>query len=279
MNKKNALASALGIALLGTGSAYAANIGVLPGYAPITSASSNLTVLTLNGVGVGGTNNVVINWDGTAFNANSDYTGLGSVSNMTAASATPFSGDFWTAHDIQVFAPGSYAFDTTLGGGIAESGMLNMQVGAGQLGMHMLFDWGAGTNMDFAVLWQNNAVFGSNYTSCVSSPGSNCLWNSGPASSFAGGTTANRPAGNQVWMLASIDGDGDGVPGIRNAAGATFSAYTFNFNVQPVPLPPAAVLFGSGLLGLLGMARKRKPASGGPGSDPRESMKQDERYR
>jgi hypothetical protein len=63
---------------------------------------------------------------------------------MTMSATTVFFGYWWTAHDIQVFAPGSYSFDTTLGGfsgANAEVGILNMTVGAGQLGMHLLFEW------------------------------------------------------------------------------------------------------------------------------------------
>jgi hypothetical protein len=42
--KKATIASAFGIALLGTGSAHAINVGVLPGDGPITSSSRNFTV-------------------------------------------------------------------------------------------------------------------------------------------------------------------------------------------------------------------------------------------
>ena len=74
---------------------------------------------------MGGTNDVIFNWDGTFFNAQADYTGPGlpgSVANATISSATPFFGatTFWTAHDVQVFSPGTYVFDTTLGAGNPE---------------------------------------------------------------------------------------------------------------------------------------------------------------
>ena len=34
--------------------------------------------------------------------------------------------------------------------------------------------------------------------------------------------------------------------------------YTLTFEVEPIPIPPALYLFGSGLLGLIGIARRRK---------------------
>jgi hypothetical protein len=262
--KKTAIASALGLALLGTGSAHAANVGVLPGYGPIASDSGNFTFLANDGSSFGAANNLVINWDGTAFNANSDYTGPGGASNMSVASTTYILGHNWIAHDIQVFAPGSYSFDTALGGGLNdyEAGMLNMTVGSNQLGMHMLFDWNSNSNIDVAMVWERNAVFGSgltylNHASTCITPGTNCLWDQGPYGS------AGQPAGNTQWMLTSVDANGDGVPGIPMVSsgpygGGPFAGFNISFNVQPVPLPSAAILLGSGFLGLLGIARKRK---------------------
>jgi hypothetical protein len=183
---------------------------------------------------------------------------------MTLSSATPFYSYLWTAHDIQVFAPGSYSFDTTLGGGNPEIGILNMTVPTGQLGIHLLFDWNGNLNVDIAMVMQRNAVFGSGKgfdadpvdcgTILNPAPSSNCLWDGatyGPA---------GVPAGNTTWLLASVDGDGDDIMGIPMAPGGPYAGFNFSFNVQPVPLPPAVIPFGSGLLGLLGIIRKRKPA-------------------
>jgi hypothetical protein len=113
--------------------------------------------------------------------------------------------------------------------------------------------------MDIAMIWSPNAVFGSgvgssaNATFC-SAPASNCLWD-GPTYGPAG-----QPAGNQMWELTSADGNGDGIPGIPTAVGGPTAGFNYSFNIQPIPLPSAVWLLGSGLLGLLGMARKRKSA-------------------
>jgi hypothetical protein len=156
-------------------------------------------------------------WDGTIFTASSDYTGPGSVSNMTLSSSTPFFFSLWTAHDVQVFGPGTYTFDVTLGGGVPETGTLTMTVGPSQLGAHMLFDWGGSSNIDVATVWNKDAVFGN------------------PNDSTAG-------VGNvvgQTFNLASSDANGDQVSGIPMPAGGPFAGMNANFNLNGIDfLPP-----------------------------------------
>ena len=240
-------ALALGIALaLSAGSAHAVELVGLCTAFPYTSGADtggNFTMLDPTGGMTGGTNDLVFSWTGSMFNASSDYTGPGSVSNARIESNQAFNSNLWTAHDVQVFAPSltPYSFNTATGGGNGEAGIMNMTVGTNQIGMHMLFDWGGNTNIDVAVVLKKNGTFGSGYgsftTACTSIPGSNCLWNSGPASSFAGSNLANRPLGDKLWMLASDDGDGDGTPGIDMAAGGPFQFFSANFNFNGTLLP------------------------------------------
>ena len=271
--KKTLIATAVGLTLLGSGVANAALVENVYGAFTWATDRANFTMLDPTGGMTGGTNDVVMTWDGNAYNNISDYTGTTSVSNVTASSNQAFNGNLWTAHNIQVFTQGSYVFDTALSGGNGEAGLLTLNVGAGQLGMHMLFDWGGNTNIDVAVLAApGQAFFGSGVGSfggsCTSVPGSNCLYNSGVASSFAGNNLANRPAGNQTWMLTSIDGNADGTPGISMAGGGPFQNFNANFNANltgtdkpaVIPVPAAVWLLGSGLLGLVGVARRRKSA-------------------
>jgi hypothetical protein len=275
--KKTTIASALGLALLGTGTAHASLVTNVLGMGPMQTDRANFTMLAGDGSIVGGTNDVNMYWDGNAYNSGADYTGPGSAANVTASSVTAFFGRRWTAHEIQVFVPGSYTFDTSLGGGNPESGTMNMTIGAGQLGMHMLFDWGSNFNIDVVVVAGMNQVFSSGNdtfhqnSACYTSPtpssvvaaaGANCLW---AGAGYAGGIPVNRPSDHHVWMLASVDQTGgDGTPGTPMAPGGPFAGFNANFNADlvPVPIPAAAWLFGSGLLGLLGMVRKhkRKPA-------------------
>ena len=271
---KTLIATAVGLTLMGSG---VANAMLVPtGYGAMSTDRANFTMLGADGSIVGGTNDVSMYWDGNAFTSSSDYTGPGSVANVTASSGTPFFGTttFWTAHDIQVFVPGSYTFDTTLGGGNAESGIVTMNVGASQLGMHMLFNWNGNLNIDVVVVANQMQQFGSGndtfhekaacYTTSANKAiaGANCLW-AGPG--FVGGNNANRPADHTVWMLASVDqAGGDGIPGTPMAVGGPFAGFNANFNANlapvAVPVPAAAWLFGSGLMGLAAVARRKKKA-------------------
>lgn len=233
--KKTAIAAALSIAM-GAGAAQAAQISV--GSASSTTGN-NFTMLDGGGGFVGGSNNVDMTWDGTAFTSNSDYTGPGGASNMTLSSPDAFFGQNWTAHSIQVFAPGTYTFDATTGGGVSETGTLSMSVDSNQLGAHMLFDWGSNANIDVVVVWDFNSPFTGDQTL----------------------------TGSQIWDVASMDDDGDGVNGVGMPAGGPFAGFNANFNLNgvsvstsPVPVPAAVWLFGSGLLGLVGVARRRKAA-------------------
>ena len=239
---KTILASALLLAM-GVGSAQAAQISAA-GYATTSAATSsinnNFTMLTGKGGFQGGTNDVAMTRDGTVFTSSSDYTGPGGLSNMTLSSPTVFSGYNWTAHDIQVFAPGTYSFNPALGGGAAETGTQFLTVGAGQLGAHMLFDWNGNLNIDVSILWNANGVFGNDLIQ-------------------------QTLTGTAVWNAVSIDGDANGIPGIKMQPGGPFANFNANFNLKgitpnAVPVPAAVWLLGSGLLGLVGVARRKKTA-------------------
>jgi hypothetical protein len=269
--KKNLIASSVAL-VLGTPTANAALVTDLFGAYTWATDSANFTMLSGLGNTVGGTNDVGMTWDGNGYSANSDYTGPGSAGNVTAGSTTAFFGYIWTAHDIQVFTPGTYTFDVTLGGGVSEVGTLNATVGAGQLGMHMLFDWNGGLNNDVFVVASASTVFGagigrsSTFTTSLGNncdgKGSvsiiNCLYD---GKNFG---SAGKPTGGQTWMLASVDGNADGVMGIPMATGGPFAGFNANFNAnlaptpKVVPIPATAWLFGSGLLGLISVARRKR---------------------
>jgi hypothetical protein len=272
--KKTVLASSIVMAL-GSSSVYAAAVNDLFGPYNFNTVSANFTMLNPNGYIVGGTNDVVMAWDGNGFTDSSDYTGLSSVANVTASSTTLFFAQLWTAHNIQVFVPGSYSFDTAVTGGNGangESGIMSVTVGAGQMGMHMLFDWNGNNNIDVFVVASPSSVYGSGVINSSNTKGcgggftklsqsasniKNCLWDG------AGYVTGATPVTGQVWMLATIDGNADGVMGIPMAAGGPFQFFNAGFNAtmtatpDPVPVPAAAWLLGSGLLGLVGVSRRK----------------------
>ena len=81
---------------------------------------------------------------------------------------------------------------------------------------------------------------------------------------FDWGATPNIPV-VVVWDTTSVagrwialDGDNNGIPGTAMTAGP-FTGFSPFFDVA-VPIPAAAWLFGSGLLGLVGVARRRRKA-------------------
>lgn len=212
-----------------------------------TYINSNFTMIDPGGTTFGGTNDIEALWDGTL---NTDVTGTNFNMTMASEADFPFFGFPWAAHNIRVFGPGSYSFDTTCSVTEVESGIaacggaaadfLDLSVGADQIGAHILWDWNISENIDIAVLWDKNDVFDSTAPHDIYQ---------GPAGS--------GPALDTIFDLVSVDGDGDGTPGIVMIDGP-FIGFSANFNLQAVPIPPAVWLFGSGLLGLVGMARHKK---------------------
>ena len=193
--KKSAIAVSLALAL-GVGSASAA-----------TMTSATFTMLDGTGGGVG-----------------VDTTVTGSIGSgaWAVASTTPFFGQQWTAHSGTTFGPGTYSFDT-IEGGIYTG----VEVGPGQVGGHILFNWGVTADIDVVNVWDVSVVGGDNvYTSTD--------------------VTATNPVGP------------DGIRGLSMIDGA-FVGFNANFDfTTPVPVPAAVWLFGSGLMGLVGVARRRK---------------------
>ncbi|MHB8743215.1 MAG: VPLPA-CTERM sorting domain-containing protein [Sulfuricaulis sp.] len=269
--RKTLLATSIALSLGTATAAHASLVQNVFGADTWSTDSANFTMLSGGGFIVGGTNDVKMSWDGNAYTSSTDYTGPGGASNVTAASTTTFFSHKWTAHDIQVFTPGSYTFDTTVGGGNPETGILSATVPTGDMGMHMLFNWNGNNNIDVFVVAKPSSVFGAGIgysTKATPSGGNackttikNCLWDSKTFGS------AGKPAGSKVWMLASSDGNGDGIMGIPMAPNGPFAGFNANFNASltptakvVTPIPAAAWLFGSGLVGLAGIARRRKKA-------------------
>lgn len=159
-----------------------------------------------------------------------DITGFVDYSAGTfgVASTSPFFGLPWTASGGTMFGPGSYTISTVDPAPGVSGGSYNVTVGAGQMGGHIDFAWGTTTGIDVLMVW--NVVDNMNGT----------------------------------WTFTSVDtnADADSIPGTQMIDGP-FPMFSANFSFTapaPVPVPAAAWLLGSGLLGLVGVARRRKAA-------------------
>ncbi len=136
-------------------------------------------------------------------------------------------GQPWSLHDGVTFGPGIYTFDAPSGDSYT------LAVGAGQVGGHILFDWGASKNIDIVFLWD---LYFSSRTPA------HCVWPEYDPGMY--------------WCLNPVDGDGDGIPGYAILDGP-LAGFSFAFPLS-VPIPGSIFLFLSGFVPLLTAARSAK---------------------
>ncbi len=101
--------------------------------------------------------------DGTGGSVGVDTTVTGSIggSAWAVSSTTTFFGQNWTTHGGTTFGPGTYSFDTIEGG--VYTGVV---VAPGQVGGHILFDWGVTSDIDVVNVWDVSTSGGvDTYTS------------------------------------------------------------------------------------------------------------------
>ena len=195
--KKTALATAMALSM---GMGISATVQAAP---TGTMSSATFTMYSATGGFIG--------------TPDTSVTGSIGGGSWSVASTTTFFGSIWTAHSGTTFGPGTYTIDTVEGGIYT-----GIQVGANQIGGHILFDWGPNKNIDVVQVWD-----------------------------FC----------NTCGAYTSTDIDGDGVHGIGMLDGpfATTNAnFDFVVPVSAIPVPAAVWLFGSGLIGFLGMTARRK---------------------
>ena len=182
----------------------------------------NFTMLDAGGSTFGGTNDVATIWDGSL---NTSVTSTNFNMTMGSDANYPFFGFPWSAHDIRVFGPGNYSFDTTcttaqIQAGVADCGgapdqYLDLNIGAGQVGAQVLFDWNITKNIDVVLLWDVDGVY--------SDPN--------PSGALYQGPAGPTPAIDCVYELVSRDADGDGAPGAKMIDGP-FINFQANFNLN-----------------------------------------------
>ncbi len=186
----------------------------IPFGAPVDTINNNLTVvdtsLDAGGSTLGGTNDVHFTWDGTR---KTSVAVSGQVSNATLSSSCLFFGYTWSAHDVVIYGPGTYTVYTDCPPGSPGCGLgtpITFTVNAGEIGGHILLDWGLTKNYDIVNVWQPKAVFGPS-----------ALWT---------GACGSNPA-DKVWDWMSRDVNGDGIngyPGITSEPSAPGTQANFN---------------------------------------------------
>ena len=131
--------------------AIAASLALMLGSGAASAATETMTSATFTML------------DGTGGTVGVDTTVTGSIGDgaWAVASTTPFFGVNWVAHDGTTFGPGTYSIDTIQGGVYT-----GIEVGAGQIGGHILFDWGATADIDVVNVWD------------VACDGTNCTYTS-----------------------------------------------------------------------------------------------------
>lgn len=226
------------------------------------------------------------------------FTMLNASGAPTANTSYPYYGDPTWGYGLRTQITGTFSFDTATGSGTATvnpfdffaagpavAHNINMQAigdgvgGGGTLvAGSLLFDWNGNNNINVGIILDAAGFFGSGPYSTGqviagvgATPASDGInkgkFPIGPApmaTSTLDTNFQNNPA--CVLTAACITGD-DGVGGSPMDNGP-FPGFNANFDIvdititsvtpAAVPVPAAVWLFGSGLLGLVGVARRRR---------------------
>ena len=128
-------------------------------------SASNFTMFDPSGALVGGATDVNGTFNSSKICDTESCTDFA----MTLASDQPFFTVHWFAHDIRVFSEGTYTLDSGCTAAEIQAGTTNcaapgptidLDVGPGQLGAHILFDYGQATDIDVVLLWDLDDAFG-----------------------------------------------------------------------------------------------------------------------
>lgn len=225
-------------------------------------------------------------WDGL-------FTMLDPNGNPLGNTSYPYYYDPTWGYGLRTQISGTAQFDTATGlgtatvnpfdffsGGPANAHDVNFQAigdGAGGPGTliagRLLFDWSGNNNINVGIILDGAGMFGAIgggltvgdvITGVGAIPASNNIkkgkYPIGPAPMAT--TTFDTEFHNNGVFISGDDGIGgspmDNGPFPGFSANFDMTTMVFQGEVNPIPVPAAVWLFGSGLLGLVGVARRRK---------------------
>ena len=181
----------------------------------------NFTVIDSVGNSAAGANDLVTVWDGS-LNTEQDVIDGTTRVNMFISSTQLILGLPFSVHDIRVFGPGTYSFDTCANNVTPVScGPLTMTVGPNQVGAHMLLDWNLDTNVDAINVWDRDRAF------CADVPSPPCS-----IYPLTADGTARSGLETVQWNLVSSNYDGDGIAGGLLVDGNFANSLTLNLNLN-----------------------------------------------
>lgn len=228
---------------------------IIPVTVKVGTIFSNFTMMNEGGDTIGGTNDIIFEWDGT-YNTDEADANFGKMT-IVSAGPQPFNSFLWQAHHVRVYPEGSYSFDTSCSSAQYDAGttdcggsvFITMTVGAGQVGGHILFNWGrpealspcgvANCDIDVVNVWDVDGVWDRHGgTSNV-----NKLFD-GPAGVAPDPETTWELVSTDVTGYTDVNGvlqaDGNNINGAPMVDGP-FGGFYANFNSTP-----GASITGSG---------------------------------
>jgi hypothetical protein len=243
-------------------SAVAVSLGMSMAAVPMTASAASITA----------------SWSGL-------FTMLDPAGNPLANTSYPYYGDTTWGYGLRTQITGHMSFDTVSGagsatvnsfdffsGGPATAHDITMQAigdgngGGGSLVQgHMLFDWAGNNNIPVDIYLDASGFFGAVGAGVTTS---DTISGVGAIPASDGIKKGKYPIGPAPMATTTFDTafptSGDGIGGVPMTT-APFPGYNANFDITSVhidsisvPVPAAVWLFGSGLLGLVGVARRRK---------------------
>ena len=216
----------------------AAGVALAMGFGASTAQAVSISVTTMEFYDASGAPGFFAGGLNTSVAGSMNDTSSGGIS----SNGTPFFGTAWTANQAAWF-DNHTATQTWAGSSASGAFSYNFNLSGNQVAAGMLFTWGAA--VDIAVL----QIF-----DCPDGAAGACVGVHNPS-----GDDFPAPAGHvdHPTVPGSVMVNGPFAGQHATFKGTTTDIIPQSGGTSPVPVPAAVWLFGSGLIGLVGVARRR----------------------